>query len=79
MGPRWRASSVAVSAVVVSCVIEAVQATGALAALARVVPPARWVFGTGFAWLDLVAYVAGGPLAYAVLSPLRGASSAPAR
>ncbi|RZU64752.1 uncharacterized protein DUF2809 [Microterricola gilva] len=52
-----------------SVAIELLQLTGAPAALSTVFPPARLVFGTSFAALDLVAYACGA-LVFGVLGTL---------
>jgi len=60
IAPRLRPVSVAAIAFLVCALIELAQLTGIPAALARAVPPAALVFGSGFAWGDLVAYAVGG-------------------
>ncbi|MET0854022.1 MAG: DUF2809 domain-containing protein [Microterricola sp.] len=58
-GRRARVWLAAAIGGLVSVAIELLQLTGAPAALSTVFPPARLVFGTSFAVLDLVAYACG--------------------
>ena len=59
IAPRTRPTLVAGIAFVVCALIELAQLTGGPATLARAFPPAALVFGSGFAWGDLVAYTVG--------------------
>ncbi|WP_130177091.1 DUF2809 domain-containing protein [Cryobacterium sp. SO1] len=61
--PSWQ---VAAAAIVLCLAIEVFQLTGVPAGLAELVPPARYLFGTTFHALDLVAYVVGVLTAIAV-------------
>ncbi|WMY76878.1 DUF2809 domain-containing protein [Citricoccus sp. I39-566] len=64
--PR-RAPRVVTGVAVVLCwLIELFQLTGLPLALAEEWWPARLVLGTGFAWVDLLSYAAGGAVAGAV-------------
>lgn len=57
--PHWKSSSVALCAIGWCFVIEFLQLSAFPAFLAAEFPPARLVFGTGFAALDLLAYALG--------------------
>jgi len=59
LAPRTRPALVAGIAFVVCALIELAQLSGIPAALARAFPPSALVFGSGFAWGDLVAYALG--------------------
>ena len=59
LAPRTRPAVVAGVAFAVCALIELAQLSGLPAALAQAVPPAALVFGSGFAWGDLVAYALG--------------------
>lgn len=59
LAPRWRPATVALWAMSWCFAVELLQLSGLPADLARIFPPSRLVFGTGFSALDLVAYVPG--------------------
>jgi hypothetical protein len=64
--PRARRIPVAAVAIGISVSIELLQLTGLPARLADGVPVSALVLGTGFQWLDLLAYLVGGAAAAAV-------------
>jgi len=64
--PRARRIPVAAVAIGISASIELLQLTGLPARLADAVPVSALVLGTGFQWLDLLAYLVGGAAAAAV-------------
>ena len=69
VAPRARARLVAVAAFGLCALIELAQLTGVPAAAVDAVPAARYVLGTTFAALDLVAYAVGATLATVVRRP----------
>lgn len=75
-GRRARVWLAAAIGGLISAAIELLQLTGIPAALSAVFPPARLVFGTSFAALDLWAYAAGA-LLFGAVGTLVAARSRP--
>ncbi|MRG59691.1 DUF2809 domain-containing protein [Agromyces sp. CFH 90414] len=68
VAPRLPAWAVAAIALGVAVAVELLQLTGIPAAIVAAVPPARLVFGSSFDPWDLVAYVAGAAILWAVVA-----------
>ncbi|WP_350348051.1 DUF2809 domain-containing protein [Agromyces sp. G08B096] len=71
IGPRLAPWAVAVIALAVSVAIELLQLTGLPGAIVDAVPAARLVFGSSFDPWDLLAYLAGALLLWAIAVLIR--------
>ncbi|WP_395244968.1 DUF2809 domain-containing protein [Agromyces sp. MMS24-K17] len=78
VAPGLRPWAVAAIAFGVSTAVELLQLTELPAAIVAAAPPARLVFGSSFDPWDLVAYLGGAALAFAVAAAARGGRERPA-